>query len=211
MFEWYAVGVRRDQSSGGQMARKWTSKDILLLLLYSPGPSGRFGEPISGRTRLTKLAFLFNKEVYTTFRFNKLFDTTALPEFGAWKYGPFSRDVFVDLDFFLQIEFVESDLRGPPSASEDVAESEFWIEETDEQHDGRDVPYAEERFSLTSRGLRFCAERLWPELSDNQRGALFEFKRRYLGLPLQVLLKYVYENYPGMTSQSEILGRVLGR
>ena len=181
------------------------------MLLYSPGPSGRFGEPISGRTRLTKLAFLFNKEIYATFKFNKLFDATVLPEFGAWKFGPFSRDVFVDLDFFLQIEFVESNLGDLTSASEEVAESGFWIEETDEHPYGCDAPHAEERFSLSAKGLQFCDERLWPELSENQRGALSEFKRRYLGLPLQVLLKYVYENYPDMTSKSEIVGRVLGR
>ena len=193
------------------MARKWTSRDILLLLLYSPGPSGRFGEAIAGRTRLTKMLFLFNKEVYATFRFNKLFDVTSLPQFSAWKYGPFSRDMFVDLDFFLQIEFIESSLGSLTSASEDIAESAFWMQETDEQEYVLDVPYAEERFALTAKGLQFCEERLWPELSENQKGALFEFKRRYLGLPLQVLLKYVYENYPDMTTQSEIVGRVLGR
>ena len=42
-------------------------KDILLLLLYSPGKTGKFNEPIVGKTRLIKMLFLFKKEALSHF------------------------------------------------------------------------------------------------------------------------------------------------
>jgi len=42
-------------------------RDILLLLLYSPGVSSQVNEPIAGRTRLVKMLFLFKKELLGQF------------------------------------------------------------------------------------------------------------------------------------------------
>ena len=36
-------------------------KDILLLLLYSPGVTEQINEPIKGRTRILKILFIFKK------------------------------------------------------------------------------------------------------------------------------------------------------
>ena len=36
-------------------------KDILLLLLYSPGVTEKYNEPIKGRTRILKMLFIFFK------------------------------------------------------------------------------------------------------------------------------------------------------
>ena len=67
-------------SSPWQYIHQWTSKvgdntvsdvsinidnrkDVLLLLLLSPGQSQEKNEPISGRTRYMKLVYLFYKEL----------------------------------------------------------------------------------------------------------------------------------------------------
>jgi len=42
-------------------------RDILLLLLYSPGVSSQVNERIAGRTRLVKMLFLFKKELLGQF------------------------------------------------------------------------------------------------------------------------------------------------
>ena len=43
-------------------------KDFLLLLLYSDGVSKALNEPVVGRTRLTKMLFLFKQEILAKFR-----------------------------------------------------------------------------------------------------------------------------------------------
>ena len=40
-----------------------TSKDLLLCFLYSPGMDIITNEPIIGRTKLTKMMYLFEKEI----------------------------------------------------------------------------------------------------------------------------------------------------
>ena len=43
------------------------SKDLLLSFLYSPGIDSKINEPIVGRTKLTKMMYLFEKELYSQF------------------------------------------------------------------------------------------------------------------------------------------------
>lgn len=190
--------------------RSWHSRDILMLLLYAPGASDRIGEPILGRTRLMKLSYLFREEAYESFRFNRVFPVEVLPPFEAWKFGPFSRDVFIDADFLVQTGFVRSSAVDKTDATEaGESEFEYWRHELALDERDQDDEYYEECFVLTDRGRSFVEERLLPLLEENQVSALYEFKKRYNSLPLRVLLRYVYENYPEMTSRSEIAGDVL--
>ena len=70
---------------------KLTGKKFILLLLYSPITTGcNVNVPIAGRTRLMKMGFLFKEEVLNDFQKDRTFDEVALPEYFAWKYGPFS-------------------------------------------------------------------------------------------------------------------------
>ena len=43
------------------------SKDLLLSFLYSPGQTDEYNEPIVGRTKLTKMMYLFEKQIYNKF------------------------------------------------------------------------------------------------------------------------------------------------
>lgn len=193
------------------MARfKLTGKRLLLLLLYSPGVTGDPCEPIEGRTRLTKMVFLFEEEVAEDFRRDK---AVELEDYGfeAWKYGPMSRKLFEDLEFLQSIGFVET---GPASDTSGLSEEagEYRAFEIEgEIANGADVEsYQPDSFRLSETGKAFVKERLYPELSPAQRDLLRSFKASLNGRPLRSILRYVYQRYPEMAEESEIREKVLG-
>ena len=61
---------------------------LVLVLLYAPGPTGQYAEPIEGRTRIMKEIFLLDEEGTSE---DPLLHS-GLP-FIAYKYGPFSKKV----------------------------------------------------------------------------------------------------------------------
>jgi uncharacterized protein YwgA len=74
---------------------------LLVLLLYSPGATGRPNEPIKGKTRMQKLMFL------------TLQDRAVKPEvkeemkYFAHKAGPFSPDLWDNLEFLRLAKVVD--------------------------------------------------------------------------------------------------------
>ena len=62
---------------------KLTGKKLLLLLLYAPSEKEKFNDPISGRTRLMKMVFLFKEELCSDFMKDKIFEGVDLPEYFA--------------------------------------------------------------------------------------------------------------------------------
>ena len=84
-----------------------TSKDLLLCFLYSPGMDIITNEPIIGRTKLTKMMYLFEKEIFSSF-FKDNVDI-ILPSFEPYYFGPFSRQLFEDLAFFQSIGMIEAE------------------------------------------------------------------------------------------------------
>ena len=185
-------------------------KDVLLLLLYSPGRGDEPNEPIIGRTRLVKMLFLFKEEAMPHFRRETDIPEDEFYEFFPWDFGPFSRDVYDDLTFFTLRGFIEGDDVEEDALPESAAEWEAWLSSS--RADSSDEPiseYEEKSFLLAPKGLRF-AQGLYATLSGPQRNLLREFKKRTSVVPLRALLKYVYENYEGMTERSTIKGRILG-
>lgn len=47
---------------------KLTGKTLILILLYAPTEDGAMNTPISGRTRLMKMGFLFQEEIADQFK-----------------------------------------------------------------------------------------------------------------------------------------------
>src|SRR3989304_180692 len=82
-------------------------KDLLLLLLFSPGRTSEANEPIVGRTRLMKMMFLFKEEAMSHFLRETDIPEGEFYEFFPWHFGPFSREVYDDLTFFLLRGFLE--------------------------------------------------------------------------------------------------------
>ena len=83
-------------------------RDILLLLLYSPGVQDETNEPIVGRTRLVKMLFLFKTEAFKHFRGGTALNESEFYQFFPWNFGPFSSQVYDDLTFFTLRGFIEA-------------------------------------------------------------------------------------------------------
>ena len=186
-------------------------KDILLLLLYSPGIDSAVNEPIVGRTRLMKMLYLFRKEALHKFRKGIKVDENNFYEFFPWNFGPFSKEVYDDLTFFVLRRFIEAKPAEAESMSESAEEWRNWVLQSGLDFGiEQDEEFVEEQFSLTPHGEKFTRERLYDALSDAQRALLKEFKARLVQKPLRSILRYVYTEYPESTAKSTIKDAVLG-
>ena len=79
--------------------KELNGKDLLLSFLYSPGMGTVKNEKIVGRTKIQKMMFLFEKQIYQDFFSENL--QISLPEFSPYYFGPFSRELYEDLSFFI--------------------------------------------------------------------------------------------------------------
>jgi hypothetical protein len=186
---------------------KLTGKKLIILLLYAPTDNDGEHAPIAGRTRLMKMGFLFEEEVWPEFRKDGAFDEATLPKFFAWKYGPFSAQFLDDLEFLINQQYITAK-RGDIALPAELSEYEYWVEDVDEFY-ARE--YEEEVFELTKdKGLEKGLE-LWNQISKNQRKFLKEFKSALTRASLNRILEYVYKKYgkDGYTDKSLIRERYL--
>lgn len=178
--------------------------DLLLLLLYSKGRSNKHNEPIRGITRFMKLLYLLDVEG----KFDKNF------YFEPYKMGPFSSEVYPELEFLKSYPTPERPLI---ETKKDRGGSNLFTQEQikiieDISLEGEDEPlsYSEinTEFSLSDLGEKVACK-LWDQLKNDQKTTIESIKTKYGGIPLRSLLKYVYKNYPEMTTNSEIKDQVL--
>jgi uncharacterized protein YwgA len=74
--------------------RKIFGADILLMLLYAPGPSGKVNEPIRGKTRLQKELFLAQKQLQD--------EGVSRPfSFMPYDMGPYSKELYNTIDWLI--------------------------------------------------------------------------------------------------------------
>lgn len=169
-------------------------------MLYAPGKTKSFCEPILGTTRLTKAFFLFEEELKEKFTKDTIED---LPEFIAWNYGPWSRQLIDDIEFFDDIKFIQVDM---VSTSDDVSvvePSEYKKLAADLQMDDsenlfedetEDI-YSQKKYSLTPLGRKYVEEKIWSFFSDSQQKVMTDFKTKINSISLFTLVSYVYKNY----------------
>ncbi|AOQ23023.1 hypothetical protein MTAT_29410 [Moorella thermoacetica] len=152
-----------------------TGKDLLLLLLYVPGKTGECCEKIEGRTLLQKMVFLFKNEVYEKHGFKQLIEPEDFPDFKPCDSGPFSCEVFDDLDFFTMLGFVDAFDSNEEAEEEEADEYQLWEEQTGLGEDfGVEKGFCEfrkEAYVLTETGRAFVEKELWPRLNECQRQA----------------------------------------
>jgi len=180
-------------------------KDIILLLLFSPGKSQEKNEPVSGRTRLMKLVFLFKKELMSHLPSFKDIDAQRQHDFKAYHFGPFSKDVFDDIQFLENVGLVDEKSGGELSMAE-LSESQLFYDDLLLQYIGsqeESVDYSEPVFKLSDKGIDFVRQ-LYDQLESKEHMKLKEFKSTYNSIPLSTLLRYVYKNYPESASESKI-------
>ena len=188
---------------------KLTGADYLLLLLYMDNCS-----PINGAIRVTKMMFLFNKEIAPLLRkVGATIEEADLPAFLAYNYGPFSKDVYEQLELFQSIGFVKSKNL---YAGEEMLEVDDWEEtafETDFSEgsakytniqDGRFMQY-----KLLSLGKKYVENEILPSQEQSQLDILLAFKKKITSLSPKMILRYVYTKYPEMTDKSLIKDEVL--
>ncbi len=180
----------------GDTVMKLTGKKFILMLLYAPTTEDKINVAISGRTRLMKMGFLFKEEILSDFQKDKTFEAIALPEYFAWKYGPFSSELLNDLEFLVNQEYIQARSGKAPITAE-IAEAtfgeyDFWVDDMDEF---RSREYDEEVFELTKEKGIPKGKEIWGELSKNQKKMVSEFKKVLNRASLNRILEYVYKKY----------------
>ncbi len=179
-------------------------KDILLLLLFVQGASKKTGEPIVGRTRFMKLVYLFEKELMQklgSFKGVK----GKVHGFIPYYYGPFSKEVFEDIQFLENVSCINEE-SGEESSMAESSELNFFyddliidrIEKEEAEED-----YTEPIFSLSEKGTEFARE-MYEGISPSERKSLQDFKAKFNSLSLSALLHYVYSAYPKLAAESRI-------
>lgn len=187
------------------MAKKMLGADYLLLLLYLNNQ-----EPIKGAVRLTKMMFLFNEQISKMLKKRGL-ESEQLPDFIAYNYGPFSKDVYEQIELFAGIGFVsvtDINTKEDMFGIDDVVEAEF----IDECYQGDSELKTENNFweyRITDVGKGFVEKELLIDLTDEHKEILETFKRKITEMPIRQLLYYVYTKYPDYTEKSLIKDEVL--
>lgn len=175
-----------------------TSLDLLIVLLYAPGSTGRFAESICGITRLQKLVFLLKQGEGP----GSIVEAAKEILYKAYKMGPFSQELYSDIDLlkslgFLQTKkleyFIPDDEDKPDGVTEDDGSSQQSVESTE--------------YALVGQGIR-AGQELFEGLPRSDRDGLVKFKSFFNALPLRQLLIFVYKKYPNFTGESVIRGQL---
>ena len=147
----------------------------LLRLLYAPDRHGKENIPLFGRTRLMKAAFLIDR------KFEENFDRQTDFDFEPHKYGPFDKGV---LDAIEQL------------ANEDLV----IITEPSNHHESYDLV----KYELTKTGAK-QGRSLYTELRQNEQRLIRWIKNERAMQKMGRLLTSVYNEYPHMTVESELV------
>ena len=185
---------------------KLNGADYLLLLLYLDNE-----KPIKGAIRLTKMMFLFTQEIQPILK-NKGVDSDNVPNFVAYNFGPFSRDLYEQIDFFSNINFIQTQ----NIQSEEMGEVDDWCGEYfDGVGNPIDFGYAMGdskyvQYKITSLGKQYVEKNILPVLNDEHKILLESFKRKIVKTSAKNILRYVYTKYPEYAKNSIIKKDILG-
>lgn len=187
------------------MQKITSNKDLIMVLLYAKGHKQQQCEPIRGRTRLMKMIFLFDKEIRKRFH-KEIINDDALPKFVPYDFGPFSAEVYSDLEFLKDLGFISM------KKTQDEVSEEAYIYALYDDVSTEDIgSNVEEEFLLTVLGKKFVEADKAGRLTKDQWNVIDEFKSRCTAASLKSLLKYVYTKYPEMAEESKILDEIFQR
>jgi len=171
------------------------SWDLLLMLLYSDWKTEELNEPILWRTRLLKTIIAFEKEVFPDFKKdNNLVTQESLPIFYAWNFWPMSKDVLEDLEFFIKINFIQTSNVNSIIEDDWVKEFDSLMEDMFLDGQEEDWEYTEQKIYLSEIWKKYVVQKIWPELSENQKKLIKNLKSQFNGSSLARILEYVYNN-----------------
>ncbi|NPV14029.1 hypothetical protein HPY86_03750 [candidate division WOR-3 bacterium] len=185
-------------------------KDIILLLLYIRGATGKLCEPILGITRITKLLFI---------AFQELSLDTIIKNpyrFVPYKLGPFTPELYTDLKILTDLGIITAyplDPEGVPVINLDRDFASFIATLNSGITTAERLDAINLAFNLTPKGrqlARLLAQTA-PRKNKNLLPGLQIVKTTFASLPLTQLLRYVYTRYPEYTTRSEIIEKILGK
>ncbi len=169
--------------------------EYILLLLYVKGYACRIGEGIKGITRFIKSLFLISKMT----KLDKL--VKVYYDFVPYKIGPFDPAIYQDLKVLEMAGIVKRHtykFKRPISAEQPIDEGFGFNDEST-------------IFTLTDEGMKY-AKVLANWCNKKDRSILEDIRRiktTYGSAPVKKLLKYIYENYPEYTKESEVIEDIL--
>lgn len=185
--EWIEAALTREEESLGinpRLAGRPTMKDLMVLLLHSPGRKG--DDAIRGMTRLQKLLFVIEQKL-----------AAEHSSFYAYDYGPYSDQVNDVVDALKLAGFLRGS-EGVKPETPSFAEMVAMAEE-------RSGPQTSEEFALNERGHE-AAERL--RTSSRAYEQLFAYirdlRREWDTPQLDPLVDRVYADWPAYAGQSLI-------
>jgi len=179
-----------------------TGRRDLLLLLIGDDPHG-----LGGITRLQKYLFLLQNEEHLEL-------PNARFEFEPYKAGPYSPQLYDDLEFLENLGFIESEVTAEaslPEAAEIDQLSFGHLMNTERVEAETADTFEEKRFRLTDKGKQHISRILETRNLQELEGQIRRIKSKYGKYSLNKLLFHVYTKYPEMTTESEIRERVLRR
>lgn len=194
--------------------KKLKNGDILLLFLFADHQS-----PIVGRTRLQKMAYIFEKELKKKYGFDKSAskDKNLNFNFVAYNYGPFSKEVFDLIEFFVNIEAVEVNYctddieEAMDSIDDQIIFNDDMQQSVNGSLDDEEYQPGDPIYKITDKGISFVKDKLLGRLNNEQMKAITELKIAFNEYSLNQILKYVYSKYPDMIGNSLIRDTVLGK
>lgn len=169
-----------------------TGGEAIILLLH-PGPEDVKIERIN-RTQIEKILFLLKREAGFEIGDYK---------FKADDYGPCAEEMYDDLEVLLDTHILEPHVDTPDLIF--LLDDEIHEQDSDEFEKTQN---ATETYSLTNTGKK-VAQRLYNELKEDEKIRLNRIKREFGSLPLNDLIRYVYNKYPDLTIGSKIKYKIL--
>jgi hypothetical protein len=184
---------------------KLSGGDYLLLLLYLDDR-----KPINGAVRLTKMMFLFDKEIQPELK-KKGLGSEKLPDFLAYNFGPFSKDLYELLEFFQNIQFIKTTDRQAEDMSEiDDWNGEWFDDAYNEINCGININSKYMKYELNDLGSKYVEEKILPNLTGEQQKILEQFKTKIVNTTAKNILRYVYTKYPDYAINSLIKAEITG-
>lgn len=186
-------------------SNKLNGADYLLLLLYLNNK-----QPIYGAIRLTKMMFLFQKEIAPILK-GKGLDSENLPGFIAYNFGPFSKDVYEQVELFKGIKFINviNKITDEEMAEVDDLEESAFIDEMNNRGYALNTDGKYYKYSILVTGEKYVEEKILPIVTSEQQSILESFKSKITALSPKQILKYVYTKYPEFAENSLIKDEVL--
>ena len=174
----------------------------MLALLYArEAATGGVASPVVGITRLEKLLFLAKIEESFLRNVTEEQDFHFIP----FRMGPWTQEVYDEIDFLESIGLLEKKERGEVSVEDEAHNNELFSDLLLDkyQSDAFSRNEATDSFQLTEDGRKKASE-IWLRLSDEERQKLIRLKRKFNNMNLRQFLRYVYAKYPEYTEASEI-------